>query len=89
MDGRSWMFPGGAVAGGGQCGGVFLYQVWLGAAQERQFFATYAIKCRLGWGWGEWWQFVTHAFLHGNLLHLLVNMVGLWVPGHGRIVQSG
>lgn len=41
---------------------------------------------------GRWWQFLTHAFLHGgspslflNLLHLLANMAGLWFAG--RIVE--
>jgi len=34
---------------------------------------------------GQWWQLITHAFLHGNLLHLLLNMVGLWFAG--RIVE--
>lgn len=34
---------------------------------------------------GFWWQFVTHAFLHGNFLHLLVNVVGLWFAG--RLVE--
>jgi membrane associated rhomboid family serine protease len=34
---------------------------------------------------GRWWQFVTHAFLHGNFIHLAVNMVGLWFAG--RIVE--
>lgn len=34
---------------------------------------------------GRWWQLITHAFLHGNLLHLLLNMVGLWFAG--RIVE--
>jgi membrane associated rhomboid family serine protease len=30
---------------------------------------------------GAWWQLISYAFLHGGLLHLLVNMVGLWFVG--------
>lgn len=30
----------------------------------------------------EWWQFVTSAFLHGGLGHLIGNMVFLWVFGN-------
>ena len=36
---------------------------------------------REGIGEGACWQFLTHAFLHGNLLHLMVNMVALWFTG--------
>ena len=30
---------------------------------------------------GRWWTVVTHLFLHANMLHLLVNVVGLWFIG--------
>ena len=29
----------------------------------------------------QWWRFVTPVFIHGNLLHLLVNMYSLWMIG--------
>lgn len=30
---------------------------------------------------GWWWQLVTHQFLHGNGVHLFVNMLMLWFVG--------
>jgi membrane associated rhomboid family serine protease len=30
---------------------------------------------------GEWWRFLTYQFCHGNLLHILVNMMGLLLAG--------
>jgi rhomboid protease GluP len=29
----------------------------------------------------QWWRFVTPIFLHGSLIHLLVNMYSLWMIG--------
>lgn len=29
----------------------------------------------------EWYRFVTHAFVHGGIMHLLVNMYVLWMFG--------
>jgi membrane associated rhomboid family serine protease len=31
---------------------------------------------------GQWWRVVTSAFLHGSLLHIGLNMWGLWILGN-------
>lgn len=35
-----------------------------------------------GLGDGMLWQFVTYQFLHAGILHLAVNMLGLWFTGN-------
>ncbi len=32
-------------------------------------------------GSGEWWRVFSYMFVHGNTLHLVMNMAGLWVLG--------
>ena len=63
---------------------VFLCQSLLRPAAQDALVDGYGLS-HAGIEQGRWWQFLTHAFLHGNVLHLLVNMAGLWFAG--RIVE--
>jgi membrane associated rhomboid family serine protease len=47
---------------------------------EESLFPILAMS-RSGLSEGMWWQVLTHAFLHGNPLHLMVNMLALWFTG--------
>lgn len=62
---------------------VFLYQLVRPDLDER-LLDLYALSTA-GIEQGRWWQLITHAFLHGNIWHLLFNMAGLWFAG--RIVE--
>jgi rhomboid protease GluP len=48
--------------------------------------AVYSPLVRLG---GEWWRTVTAIFLHGSLLHILMNGLGLWVVGSAAEERFG
>jgi membrane associated rhomboid family serine protease len=63
--------------------GVFLYQL-LRPDFNETLLDSYALS-GAGIEQGAWWQLITHAFLHGNIWHLLFNMAGLWFAG--RIVE--
>lgn len=63
---------------------IFIYVFQVLHLHAEHFQAVFGLSLR-GLEAGAWWQLVTHAFLHGNLLHLLFNMAGLWFAG--RIVE--
>jgi len=63
---------------------IFLYEQAVGAQGRSRLFQIYALT-ESGLAEGRWWQLLTHAFLHGSIVHLLVNMAGLWFAG--RIVE--
>jgi len=56
---------------------VFLYQVTLGPEQLRLFMASYALIP--AWFW--WPALVTSQFLHAGWMHIIWNMVYLWIFG--------
>lgn len=49
----------------------------LGAAQSAMLFGL-NFPDLLG---GQFWRLLSHQFIHGNLLHLLFNMMALWFAG--------
>jgi len=60
--------------------GIFVMQWLLPHTLEGQFVQIFGLSVsgvRHGW----LWQFLSYAFLHGGLLHLLLNMLGLYFLG--------
>lgn len=64
---------------------IFLFSLLLTPMGQIRFDAIFGLSTR-GISNGMLWQFVTHQFLHGSLLHLLVNMFGLWFAG--RVLEN-
>ena len=56
---------------------VFLYQVTLGPAGLNEFMASYAVIP--AWFW--WPSLVTSQFLHAGWMHVIGNMLYLWIFG--------
>ncbi|AKT50841.1 rhomboid family intramembrane serine protease [Arsenicicoccus sp. oral taxon 190] len=56
------------------CAVVFLLQSFVPGLERELWFTPYA-------GREEPWRFVTAAFLHGGLMHILFNMLALWTVG--------
>jgi membrane associated rhomboid family serine protease len=62
------------------CVAVFAFEYFLMVTGRGQLLVFLALSGEgLSRGW--WWTLVTHLFLHANLLHLLVNVAGLWFIG--------
>jgi len=61
---------------------TFLYEIAAGAAgNEVALLPLGALRTR-GWSRMDWWRVFTFSFLHLNLPHLLLNVVGvLWLGG--------
>ena len=56
---------------------VFLYQITLGPVELRAFMSTYAVIP--AWFWPP--SLVTSQFLHAGWMHIIWNMVYLWIFG--------
>ena len=62
------------------CVGVFALEYFLTVTGRPQLISLLALSGNgLARGW--WWTLVTHLFVHANLLHLIVNVTGLWFIG--------
>jgi len=64
---------------------IFLFSLLLTPMGRIRFDGIFGLSMR-GISDGMIWQFATHQFLHGSLLHLLVNMLGLWFAG--RVLEN-
>ena len=64
---------------------IFGFQTLVGPAADAEIIRRFGLSTA-GLETGALWQFITHAFLHGNIWHLLFNMLSLWFAG--RIVEQ-
>ncbi len=60
----------------GVCAALYVLQTASGSGWLFQKFSLLPIL-----GWSEPWRFITSAFLHGGLMHIVFNMFALWLLG--------
>lgn len=83
---RGWVVPALIVLNAA----IFVFQTLLPPRAQIAFLEWLGLSTS-GLENGAVWQFLTHGFLHGNLWHLLFNMLGLWFAGRvvERVLGSG
>ncbi|MCX7869601.1 MAG: rhomboid family intramembrane serine protease [Terrimicrobiaceae bacterium] len=59
---------------------VFSLQAAIGPVADALLIRDFGLS-PAGLEEGALWQLITHAFLHGNIWHLLVNLLTLWFAG--------
>jgi membrane associated rhomboid family serine protease len=63
-------------------GAAYFLQIITGDLGTRYGFLTAWFSVRpTGWGTLQLWRYVTYQFLHGDIIHILMNMVGLYFLG--------
>lgn len=67
---------------------AFLLQ-WASELVAPRWAETYLALSREGIANGYYWQFVTYMFLHGGILHILVNCLGLYFTGREVEIVCG
>lgn len=70
------------------CVAVFGLEYFLMTTGRQQLLGLLALSGE-GLARGFWWTPVTHLFVHANLLHLMVNVIGLWFMGPEVEVMLG
>ena len=59
---------------------AFIGQLLMDRATNDQFTGLFSLHV-IGFIRGDWWEFVTYLFLHGSMLHLVLNMMSLYLIG--------